>query len=302
MANSIAYPIAYKNKLDEVFKASAVTAIMEASPDTYDFSNTLENEVKIQKMAMDGLGGYSRVTGYTGGDVDITWETHTFSKDRSRKFNLDAMDEREAYLSIAKVGVNFMREKVVPEIDAYRFSKIYSLCSVDATADLDTDTVAAAIDTGVQTLDDVEVPMEGRVLFISNEAYGYLKKSGEFFQTRVTHDNNNAKINRNISHLDDMPIIRVPKARFYTGYDFYDGVTGGQEAGGFTPASGAKQLNFMIAPLNILLGIIKHIDPKIVDKKFNTDADAWVYAMRIYHDLFILENKLTGVYIHRKSS
>lgn len=302
MANSMSYPVVYKKKMDEVFKASAVTAILEASPDAVSFKGTEEQEFKIQKLALQGLGTYSRTNGYTDGDITETWETHSFGQDRSRKFGLDAMDEKEAFVKIAKVGAQFTREHVAPEIDAYRFHKICSLCSVDATADLTVDTVVNAIDTGVETLDDAEVPQEGRVMFVSNEVYRLMKNSNEFYQTRVTHDNNVQKINRKISMLDDMPIIRVPKARFYSSFTFYDGTTEGQEAGGFVPGGSAKQLNFIIAPINILLGIIKYIDPKIVDKKFNTDADKWIYALRVYHELFILENKLSGVYISKKSS
>ena len=284
MANSMSYPVVYKKKMDEVFKASAVTSILESSPDAISFKGTEEQEFKIQKLALQGLGTYSRSTGYTDGDITETWETHTFGQDRSRKFGLDAMDEKEAFVKIAKVGAQFTREHVAPEIDAYRFHKICSLCSVDATADLTVDTVINAI------------------IFVSNEVNRLMKQSGEFYQTRVTHDNMNSKINRKISMLDDMPVIRVPKARFYSSFTFYDGVTGGQEAGGFVVGGAAKQLNFIIAPINILLGIIKYIDPKIVDKKFNTDADKWIYALRVYHELFILENKLGGVYIHKKSS
>jgi hypothetical protein len=302
MANSIDYPVIYKKKMDLIFKASAVTGILEASPDAIDFKNTLEKEVKIQKMTLQGLGTYSRTDGYTGGDITEEWETHTFSEDRSRRFGLDAMDSKEAYIKIAKVGAQFTREHVAPEIDAYRFGKICSLCSVDQTADLTVDNVIAAIDTAIETLDDAEVPQEGRVMFVSNEVSRLMKNSGDFFNTRITHDNMNAKINRKISHLDDIPLIRVPKARFYSAFDFYDGETAGQEAGGFTPSSGATQLNFIIAPIKILLGIIKYIDPKIVDKKYNTDADKWIYALRVYHDLFILENKLPGVYIHKKAT
>ena len=303
MANSFAeYPVVYKKKMDEVFKASAVTSILEASEDAISFKGTEEQEFKIQKLALQGLGTYSRTNGYTDGNITETWETHTFGQDRSRKFGLDAMDSLEAFVKIAKVGAQFTREHVAPEIDAYRFHKICSLCSVDATADLTVDNVIAAIDTGIETLDDAEVPQEGRVMFVSNEVYRLMKQSGEFYQTRVTHDNMVTKINRKISMLDDIPVIRVPKARFYSAFTFYDGVTDGQEAGGFVVADGATQLNFIIAPINILLGIIKYIDPKIVDKRFNTDSDKWIYALRVYHELFILENKLSGVYIHKKSS
>lgn len=306
MGNSFSYPNVYKKKLDDVFKAAAVTSILEANPDAISFAGTEEQEFKVQKIALQGLGTYSKTNGYTDGDIVETWGTYTFGQDRSRKFSIDAVDEIEAFVKIAKIGAQFTREYVAPEIDAYRFHKICDLCNVDATANLTVDNVVAAIDTGIQTLDDAEVPQEGRVMFISNEVSNLLKNSGEFFKMRVTHDNMVTKINRKISMLDDIPLIRVPKARFYSEFTFYDGVTNDgttdQRPGGFVPADGATQLNFIIAPINVLLGIIKYIDPKIVDKKYNTTADKWIYALRIYHELFILDNKLTGVYIHKKNS
>ena len=55
----------------------------------------------------------------------------------------------------------------------------------------------------------------------------------------------------------------------------------------------------MIVPLTDVIAVIRHMAPKLVDPKYNTDADGWVFANRLYHDLFIPENKLDGVYIHK---
>ena len=51
MANTMSYPVVYKKKMDEVFKASAVTSILEASEDAISFKGTEEQEFKIQKLA-----------------------------------------------------------------------------------------------------------------------------------------------------------------------------------------------------------------------------------------------------------
>ena len=302
MANSIAYAKAYKNMLDGIFKAGAKTSILEAADSTYKFNAENAQEVLLQKLSVNGLGDYSRSNGYVSGDATVTWETHTFGQDRGRKFNLDTMDSKEAKLQIAKLMAEIMRTQIIPEIDAYRIHKICNLCGIDATADLTVDDVITAIDTGVQTLDDAEVPEEGRILFVSNEVYNLMKNSGDFFNTRVTHDNMVQKIQRKVSMLDDMAIMRMPKARFYQEFTFYDGTTEGETAGGFTPADGAEQLNFMILHPQHILGIIRHLDPKLIDPKFNADSDGWIFAARLYHDLFIPENKQGSVYIHKKSS
>jgi len=302
MANSIAYAKAYKDKLDEVFKAGAKTSILEAADGTYKFNEENAQEVLLQKLSVNGLGTYSRSSGYVSGDATVTWETHTFGQDRGRKFTLDTMDSKEAKLQVARLMAEIMRTQIIPEIDAYRIHKICNLCSIDATADLTVDTVINAIDTGIETLDDAEVPEEGRVMFVSNEVYNLMKNSGEFFKTRVTHDNMVQKIQRKISMLDDIAIMRMPKARFYQEFTFYDGTTEGQTAGGFTPAAGAEQLNFMILHPQHILGIIRHMDPKLIDPRFNADSDGWIFAARLYHDLFIPENKRSSVYIHKRST
>jgi len=301
MANSVTYAKAYTDKLDEIFKAEAKTAILEASEGMYKFNAENAQEILLQKLSVNGLGTYSRSTGYVAGDATVTWETHTFGQDRGRKFVLDTMDSKEAKLTVARLMSEIMRTQIIPEIDAYRIHQICNLCSIDANADLTVDTVVNAIDEGIEVLDDAEVPEEGRVMYVSNEVYNLMKNSGEFYQTRVTHDNTVAKINRKISMLDDIPIIRMPKARFYQEFTFYDGTTGGQTAGGFVPASGAEQLNFMILHPQHIIGVVRHMDPKLIDPKFNTDSDGWVFAARLYHDLFIPENKRDGVYIHKKA-
>ena len=301
MANSIAYAKKYLAMLDRIFKEGAATALLTAAEARYKFSDQNAKDILLQKITSQGMGTYNRATGYVAGDSDLTWETHSFGQDRGRKYNLDKMDAREAFIQVSTLMAEVMRTKIIPEVDAYRFHKMVSLCGVNETADLTHDDAINAVDTGVEVLDDAEVPKEGRVLFVSNSMYKKMKLSGEKFDTRSVTQNNKI-INRDIAYFDDMPLVRVPKARFYSEFYFYDGTTGGEEDGGFVVASGAKELNFMIVPISLIIAVIKHLSPKLVAPEVNQSADGWIFAYRLYHDLFIPENKLDGVYVHKKSS
>jgi hypothetical protein len=292
MANSYSFPVAYQNMLDRIYQETAVTSALTAGDTKYRFSSQDAKTVYLKKIALQGLGSYTRDTGYDSGDITITWEAHTMGQDRSKKFILDAMDAREAYLQIAEVAAEFMRTKVVPEMDAYRFHKIRSLCNVDTTGTLTNDTVIAAIRTGIKTLDDAEVPKEGRILYVSSTVYQYMVDSGEFYRT-MNVTGNNGVIDTNIISFEGMQVKQVPQARFYTIFDF---ATSG--AGGFSVNVSGKAINFMIVYQPEIIAVVKQMAPKIVTPELNQSADGWIFGMRLYHDLFIPENKLSGVYIH----
>ena len=68
MPNTIALAQKYLPLLDEVYKASSRTAILDATK--VDILNG--NTIKVFKTSMDGLGNYNRNTGFTNGDVTGT--------------------------------------------------------------------------------------------------------------------------------------------------------------------------------------------------------------------------------------
>lgn len=157
MANSYTFPVVYKELLDAIFKKESVTNDMVAADGTYRFSDVDAKTVYLQEMTLQGLGNYTRDTGYDAGDITIGYRSYEMGQDRSKKFILDVLDAREAYASILKVAAEFTRTKVIPEIDAYRISKICSLRATDATGTLTNDTVMNAIRTGKKVLDDAEI-------------------------------------------------------------------------------------------------------------------------------------------------
>lgn len=294
MANSIALAQTYLPLLDEVYKASSKTAVLDATQVEIVNGNT----IKVFKTSMDGLGNYNRNTGFANGDVTGTWETMTLSKDRGRSFIVDRMDNEETVgMAFGTLAGEFIRTKVAPEIDAYTFAKIAGttgILSANADVTVGTTDVPNLIDTAEMQMNEAEVPGEGRVLFISETAYAGLRaKIVRTVQNDVTG------INKDVETYNGMRVIRVPQSRFYTAISLYDGTTEGQTAGGFVGATGGHKINFMIVHPSAVNKVVKHVLPRIFTPEQYQNADAWKFDYRIYHDTFVYENKTNGIYLHR---
>jgi len=301
MPNSIALAERYLPILDAVYKQASKTAILEGANSNIRFLGG--NAVELFKTSMDGLGNYSRNSGFVSGSVTGTWEKLTLSKDRGRSFMVDRMDNEETLdQAFGTLVGEFIRTKVVPEIDAYRFATMagWSGISTGTAADITVGTtdVPGLIATAEQTMNDDEVPEEGRILFISELAYNGLR-------SRITRyiDNSVVGVQNIIEMYDEMRVVRVPKARFNTAITLYDGSTSGQEAGGFiVPASTSYPINFMIVHPSAVVPAVKHVLPRIFSPDENQVADAWKFDYRVYHDMFVEANKVAGIYLHRAAT
>ena len=110
-ANSIALAQRYLPLLDDVYKYTARSAILDNPNVQFVGGNT----VKVFKTSMDGLADYSRNGGYVAGAVNGTWETMALTQDRGRSFQIDRMDNEESLdLAFGTLAGEFIRTKVVP--------------------------------------------------------------------------------------------------------------------------------------------------------------------------------------------
>lgn len=296
MPNSIALAQKFVPMLDEAYKYASKTALLDAT--RVEFVNA--NTVKVFKTAMDGMGNYGRNTGFVDGSVTGVWETMTLSKDRGRSFQVDAMDDEETIgMAFGTLAGEFIRTKVVPEVDAYRFAKMAGTSGILTTTGADvsvgTTDVPGLIDDAEKDMNEAEVPQEGRILFISETAYAGLKAK----VVRTTMNGENG-IDKDILTYSGMRVIRVPQSRFYTAITLYDGTTSGQEAGGYIgTASTGYKINFMIVHPSAVCQVLKHVKPRIFDPNTNQKADAWKFDYRVYHDIFVYDNKVKGIYLHK---
>ena len=297
-ANTIALAQRYLPLLDEVYKYSSRSAVLD-NPNVQFVGG---NAVKVYKTSMDGLADYSRNGGYVNGAVNGVWETMTLSQDRGRSFQVDAMDNEETLdLAFGTLAGEFVRTKVVPEIDAYTFAALAGATGIQsANADITVGTtdVPGLIDTATKAMNEEEVPEEGRILFVSETAYEGLKVKIARFT-----ENGERNIYNGVEAYNGMRVIRVPQTRFYTAITQYDGTTAGQTAGGYigTPSTGYN-INFLMVHPSAVLKVMKHVLPRIFTPAQNLLADAYKFDYRAYWDAFVYENKAKGVYLHRAAT
>lgn len=290
MANSIALAQKFVPVIDEIYKAGSVTQILDAQTQNVDFAGV--NTVKVLKVSTTGLGDYSRTTGYPKGDVTASWEALTLSEERGKEISIDRMDDEETLgMAFGAVTGTFMRDNVIPELDAYRFAKYAStsgILSKTATAALSKDTIISEIDDAVKGMDANEVPADGRILFVNSDLKPVLNKalSREW--------GNDSVINTGITNYNGMQIVYVVPSRFYSAVTLNDG----SASWGFTKGADAKALNFMIIYPQAVLQAKKFALPKIFTPDENQTMDAWKFQFRLYHDAFVYDNKAKGIFAH----
>lgn len=291
MANSITKFKAYIDKLDTVYQQASATSILDADADTVRMG-AKAGEFLIPKMSMDGLADYSRSSGYVKGDVTITYETKSCNYDRGRKFSVDAMDNEEtAGVAFGKLASEFIRTKVVPEMDAFRFAKYASatgiLSAAEATPTAGT-AVLTALQTAVNAQDEAEVNVDGKILYITPTLLTLAK---------------NVDITKSKAILDRFEkIITVPQTRFYTAIDMKDGTSSNETAGGYAGATGGYKINFMIINRDSVIQFGKHTVNKVVSPEENQTDDGYMFFYRAYSIAETYENKVKGIYLNRDTT
>jgi hypothetical protein len=284
MPNTISLFKAYLPILDEVYKNASLTSILDGAPELAR-QGVNANELIIQKMSMSGLADYSRNGGYVAGDVSLTNETVKCNFDRGRMFSVDYLDNAEtAAIAYGRLAGEFTRTRVVPELDAFRLATYASKEGIgSASGTLSTGkAVIEALRKAHAEMDDAEVPMENRILFITSALKGAV-------------DDLDTTSSRAAMDLASSVIV-VPQTRFYTAIQQYDGTSDGQTDGGYVKSG--NNINFMLIHKDAVIQYQKHVMPKVITPEQNQDADAWKFGYRNVGIADAYANKLAGIYCH----
>lgn len=294
--NTIEAAKIFQTALDQQVLEGATSGWMEENAGQVKYSGG--NEVKIPKMSLTGLGNYDRDSGYTQGAVALTYETKTMTMDRGSKFLLDKMDVDESNFvaSASSVMSEFQRTQVIPEVDAYRYSRIYALAkdNYGRTYTPAASTILSTLSEDITAVQDVAGNAD-LVLIMARPVYDMFCNNDKISKLINAGDFKQGELNLMIKMFNGIPIIPVPSARMKTAYTFNDGKTGDQKTGGFKPAENATQINWIICPKSAPIAVSKTDNMKIIDPDTNQSADAWLLACRKFHDLWIKDNALPCV-------
>lgn len=293
VSNSVGLASIYLPILDEIYKAESKTAILDTAQDRV-YYDPKAHTFNLFEIDMVGNADYSRNGGFVRGDVTAQWRSYAPQYDRGRQFVVDRIDNDEAMgMVFPSLGSEYLRTKAIPETDAIRF-RDYSKNAADSmkTAEnISTGSgMVAAIDLGVEKLDDAEVPYEGRILFVNPTTYRYLKGG----ITRYTYNGENG-IDYNVEIYNDMRVITVPKGRFNTAItlakpDAHDG------AGGYSTTG--STINFMIIHPSAIMQANCFTEPRIFSPAVNQQAQGWMWDFRQYHGAWVKHQKTNGIYVN----
>lgn len=311
--NTIQYAQIFQQELDKQIVAKSTTGWMEGNTGNLIYNGG--NTIKIPKIDMDGLGNYSRSAGYTQGAINYQYETFTLSQDRARTFSLDSMDVNESnFVANASNAMGeFQRKKVVPEIDAYRYSKIASLAIAAGKASggytPDKTNIYSALRQDIATVQDAIGADTPLVITMSIATLNVLEQSTELNRflsvggcTNLTNCGFTGDINTEFKSIDGIPIIEVPSGLLKTAYVFNDGVTAGQTQGGFTVAGTAKTINWIITGQGSPIAVSKTDNIRIFDPSINQSANAWKIDYRKYHELWVPDNQMATIFLNVKEA
>lgn len=286
---AINYAERFERQIQQQFARELTSSALDTNKQ-YSFIDA--QTIKVPTITLTGYKDHLRDGTKNRGTVNNTYQAMTLTHDRDIEFFVDEMDvdETNQVLSAANITAVFNQEHAIPELDAYRYSKLYSeyvaLGETPDTTVLTEHNILSVFDEMMEEMDEASVPQSGRVLYVTPKIYTMIKNA-EQIQRVLDVTGGTVNVNRNVRSLDEVSIVTVPSDRMKTLYDFSEG---------FVPGNGAKQIRMILVHPSSVLAPVKVADVYLWNKGETPDsAFGYLYQNRMYTDLFIINAKIGGV-------
>lgn len=311
MQNYIEEAKIFQTELDKAAIEGATSGWMEQNASLIKYDGG--DEVKIPRLDMDGLGDYTDT--FPDGGVKLQFETKTMEMDRGRRFIIPetAVENSKAILTMSSLMGEFQRTKVIPELDAYRYSKIATTAIENNHSSIYTPSendILKKLYYDIAQVQDVvgDIPL---IITMNSMVAAILDCSATISKKLDIVDFKQGNVQLKVSSLNSQfPIIRAGTSRMKSAYTFYDGRTASdgvagspspdQTVGGFAPAIGAKDVNWIITPQNAPLAVSRTDKMRIFDPETYQPSRSWATDYRKFHDLWIKHNSIQSIFVSVK--
>lgn len=252
--------------------------------------------IQIPRLTTTGRVAANRSTiGSATRNYDNDWETKTLENQRKWSTLVHPMDISQTNMvgSIANITKTFNEFQKFPEMDAYCISSLYSAWTTSvssegyvghtaSTASTATgDDILAEFDAMMLRMDNARVPLQGRVLYITNEKKAALKNAASLTRTWDVQVQTAGGINRNVEYLDGVLIKAVPAELMKTAYNF---------TSGWAVDGSAAQINmFLVNPIAVITPISYAFAQ--LEAPSALSEGKWVYYEESFEDVFILNKQ-----------
>lgn len=284
------YTTEYSKAMANTYPYWSYFADLYGSPLSATYKPLGGKAVAVQSMTVSGATPTDRnnMDGQFTRNFNTDQQILTMSMDRNWDTLVDPMDMQEdAIVTIANITQTFNQFQKIPEQDAYAASTLAQAASgfgtVDATS-LTSENILETWDNYLAYMVDQRVPRDRIRAKMTPGTYKLLKEAAGITRF-VEADTGIRNIDRNVGKLDGVVIQEVPSDMMMNSYDFTQG---------WQVAEGAQQMNLlMFDPLAIAAPVV--YDVSMMSAPTAQSKGKWLYYERYYYDVFVLNNRKTGI-------
>lgn len=286
--NSLDFQTKLTGELDKALAAVSVTGFMADNLMRQKFVGA--KNVLIPDLEMQGLAEYDRDSGFNQGSVTVDQKTYTLTQDRARTFSIDRedMDETGVANLAGQIMGEFVRTKVVPEVDAYTLSKICKVATEEGNVinleegETIEENCVKLINKAINSINEITGYEEEVVVFVNPTVYSALMNTPELSRQLVISDFAKGEISTKVQKLNNASIIPVPTARMKTVYEYLN-----DGEGGFKAAEDAENIGILALPKKAASLVKKTEKIRVFNPDQNTAMDAYKFDYRLYYDTFV---------------
>ena len=258
--------------LDQKFVIESKSACLLDNSLVTDFRGN--GKITLADEETDGLGNFSKASGYPQGAVVLNHTDYTLSMDRATRFVLNDQEVRHTGIDNLVPGLagRFIKNHVVPEVDAYTFSKAFAIANEMGHAESGANLAEASgnsleiTQTLINQCQDQVGDNEELIAFMNSDFYNGLMHSKDIYRHIDTGDFQKGAVNTKIKRLNEVPLVKVPGNRMKTAYNFRNG----SGEFGFEATDNATNIGCIVLPRRGALMLIKEIEKT---KYFGPETD-----------------------------
>ena len=285
------YATQYQRALSQAFPYALNFGALYNTPNNNRYRWVNAKTIEIPSISTTGRVDSDRDTiAVAQRNYDNAWETKTLSNQRKWSTLVHPMDidQTNQTTTIANITKVFNEEQKFPEMDAYCVSKIYSDWIAQGNTPDETVITSANVlevfDKLMLKMDNERVPVQGRILYCTNEVK-YLLKSAQTVVRNLNAEDRNANINRIVDRLDEVEIIGVASPLMKTKYNFTQG---------WRPALSADQINMFLVHPTAVITPVSYTFSKLDEPAAGSEGK-YIYFEESFEDVFILNKKCGAI-------
>ena len=248
--------------------------------------------VAIPSMVVSGARAVNRnkITGEFNRNFNNEWQNVTMTMDREWDTIVDPMDivETNDVATIANVTRTFNETQKIPEMDAYMAMKLAAAATTKDTEALTAGNILGVWDNYLAQLKNSRIARDRVRAYLTPESYKLLKQAAGISRFVDISGGGERSVDRNIGGLDGVKIIETPADLMMSAYDFTEG---------WSATGSAKQINMLfVDPMAVAAPVV--YETSMMSPPSAQSKGKYIYYERYYYDVFVLNNRKSGIIVN----